>query len=198
MMRQIVLVNWRYIGDALPAFVTVMFIPFGYSAAYGLIAGLMTYTALNGLVYLTKLVSGGRVVPDDEDHREYWTSKRPILSCIPLRAVLSRIEKSNYLTDMSEVKPQGKLPWFITASQRIASLAHGERGADSVHAKDDVSIRSGESGIVGEGGLSSPFREQTSAGKDSVRMQSKGSNCELDTVVVVPRDPGGEKVVRKM
>lgn len=78
MMRQIMMVNWRYIGDAIPAFVTVMFIPFGYSAAYGLIAGLMTYTALNGLIYLTKLVSGGRIVPEDEDHREYWTSELPV------------------------------------------------------------------------------------------------------------------------
>ena len=77
-MRQIVMINWRYIGDAVPAFVTVMFIPFGYSAAYGLIAGLMTYTALNGLIYITKLVSGGRIVPDDGDHREYWTSKLPL------------------------------------------------------------------------------------------------------------------------
>lgn len=75
MMRQVVNINWRYIGDAVPAFVTLMFIPFGYSAAYGLIAGLMTYTALNGLIYLTKLVSRGYIVPDDEDNREYWTSK---------------------------------------------------------------------------------------------------------------------------
>jgi len=74
-MRQVVSVNWRYIGDAVPAFVTIMFIPFGYSAAYGLIAGLMVYTALNGMVYITELVSGGHIVPDDEDHREYWTSK---------------------------------------------------------------------------------------------------------------------------
>jgi AGZA family xanthine/uracil permease-like MFS transporter len=75
MMRQISSINWRYIGDAVPAFVTVMFIPFGYSAAYGLIAGLMVYAALNGMIYLTKLISGGYIVPDDEDHREYWTSK---------------------------------------------------------------------------------------------------------------------------
>jgi hypothetical protein len=83
MMRQIVMVNWRYIGDAVPAFVTVMFIPFGYSAAYGLIAGLMTYTALNGLIYITKLVSGGRIVPEDEDHREYWTSKSLAVLLVP-------------------------------------------------------------------------------------------------------------------
>jgi adenine/guanine/hypoxanthine permease len=38
MMKQIVFVNWRYIGDAVPAFVTLMFMPFSYSAAYGLIA----------------------------------------------------------------------------------------------------------------------------------------------------------------
>jgi adenine/guanine/hypoxanthine permease len=81
MIRQIVNINWRYIGDAVPAFVTVMFIPFGYSAAYGLIAGLMTYATLNGMVYVTKLVSRGRIVPDDEDDREYWTSElRPAWS----------------------------------------------------------------------------------------------------------------------
>ncbi|KAH9865750.1 hypothetical protein J1614_009337 [Plenodomus biglobosus] len=87
MMRQIVSVNWRYIGDAVPAFVTIMFIPFGYSAAYGLIAGLMIYTALNGMVYITKIVSGGRIVPDDEDYREYWT-----------------------------ITPHGRRPWFVNAS----------------------------------------------------------------------------------
>jgi adenine/guanine/hypoxanthine permease len=38
MMRQVVSINWTYIGDAVPAFVTLMFIPFSYSIAYGLIA----------------------------------------------------------------------------------------------------------------------------------------------------------------
>ncbi|KAH7095892.1 permease family-domain-containing protein [Paraphoma chrysanthemicola] len=98
MMRQITNINWSYIGDAIPAFVTVMFIPFGYSVAYGLIAGLMVYTALNGMIYITKLVSGGRIVPDDEDHREYWT-----------------------------IKPHGKAPWFFTASQALADQVRGRR-----------------------------------------------------------------------
>jgi AGZA family xanthine/uracil permease-like MFS transporter len=35
----------------------------------------MVYTGLNGMIYITKLISCGRIVPDDEDHREYWTSK---------------------------------------------------------------------------------------------------------------------------
>ena len=78
MMRQVTSINWRYIGDAIPAFVTLMFIPFSYSAAYGLIAGLMVYTTLNGMTYLTGLISGGHIVPDDQDAREYWSCKSPL------------------------------------------------------------------------------------------------------------------------
>jgi adenine/guanine/hypoxanthine permease len=38
MMRQVIAINWTYIGDAVPAFVTLMFLPFSYLIAYGLIA----------------------------------------------------------------------------------------------------------------------------------------------------------------
>lgn len=38
MIRQVTAVNWRYVGDAIPSFVTIAFIPFSYSVAYGLIA----------------------------------------------------------------------------------------------------------------------------------------------------------------
>ena len=38
MARSVTDINWRYIGDAIPAFVTIMFMPFTYSVAYGLIA----------------------------------------------------------------------------------------------------------------------------------------------------------------
>jgi AGZA family xanthine/uracil permease-like MFS transporter len=38
MCRQIVAINWRYIGDIVPSFVVLTFIPFSYSVAYGLIA----------------------------------------------------------------------------------------------------------------------------------------------------------------
>jgi AGZA family xanthine/uracil permease-like MFS transporter len=146
MMRQVININWRYIGDAVPAFVTIMFIPFGYSAAYGLIAGLMTYTALNGLIYITKLVTQGYLVPDDEDHREYWT-----------------------------VKPQGKLPCFITATRL---LARGTTNGDDDDVKDTDSVKSGES------------RERFHAGG-----QLKDSNLDLGTILVEPRE---EKVLRKI
>ncbi len=38
MMRQVTSINWSYIGDAIPAFVTLAFMPLSYSVAYGLIA----------------------------------------------------------------------------------------------------------------------------------------------------------------
>lgn len=96
MMRQVTSINWSYIGDAIPAFVTLAFMPLSYSVAYGLIAyvealqsiiakpkhkidttvsGLMSYTALNGLIYLTKIISRGHIVSSDADLAEYWTCK---------------------------------------------------------------------------------------------------------------------------
>jgi adenine/guanine/hypoxanthine permease len=35
----------------------------------------MTYTALNSLLYLTKVISRGRIQPPDADLQEYWTWK---------------------------------------------------------------------------------------------------------------------------
>jgi AGZA family xanthine/uracil permease-like MFS transporter len=89
MMRQVVTVNWRYFGDALPAFVTIATMPMTYSVAYGLIAGLFTYTVLNGLIWLTDMATGGRWQPDDLNNREYWTA----------------------------VPRGGSLPWFVRTVQ---------------------------------------------------------------------------------
>jgi AGZA family xanthine/uracil permease-like MFS transporter len=96
MMRQVTLINWRYIGDAIPAFVTLLFMPFSYSVAYGLIAGLLTYAVLNGMIWITRIVSMGYIIPDDEEYKEYWTWK-----------------------------PSGTLPWFIRAIQDPKSVFHG-------------------------------------------------------------------------
>ncbi|KIV99975.1 uncharacterized protein PV09_08485 [Verruconis gallopava] len=96
MMRQVTLINWRYIGDAVPAFVTLLFMPFSYSVAYGLIAGLLTYAVLNGMTWITRIVSMGNIIPADEEHKEYWT-----------------------------YKPAGTLPWFIRACQDPRSIFHG-------------------------------------------------------------------------
>jgi AGZA family xanthine/uracil permease-like MFS transporter len=67
-----------------------MAMPFIYSVAYGLIAGLFTYTVLNGLIYITKKLTEGRIQPLDTDAAEYWTYK----------------------------PGSGTPPWFIRVSQR--------------------------------------------------------------------------------
>ncbi|RKF60440.1 putative xanthine/uracil permease [Erysiphe neolycopersici] len=75
MMVQITYVNWAYIGDALPAFITIVAMPFTYSVAYGLIAGLLTYTVLNSMIYLVQRITDGRIEPSNINVSECWVSK---------------------------------------------------------------------------------------------------------------------------
>ncbi|KAI1066765.1 hypothetical protein LB506_012055 [Fusarium annulatum] len=94
MARQITEINWRYIGDTLPSFVVIAFVPFSYSVAYGIIAGMFLYTALNLMISLTVRLSGGRLEPDNYDMKEYWTWKAP-----------------------------GRKPWFVRAFRNVTYSA---------------------------------------------------------------------------
>lgn len=114
MMRQVTNVNWTYIGDALPAFVTIATMPLTYSVAYGLIAGLFTYTVLNGLVWITDKASGGRWQPPDLDNREYWTI----------------------------VPKGGTLPWFVRATQgRVWRMGRDGDSTESMGGNTEASER---------------------------------------------------------
>ncbi|KAF2968699.1 hypothetical protein GQX73_g4880 [Xylaria multiplex] len=77
MMPAAVDINWRYLGDAVPAFVTIVVMPFTYSIAYGLIAGILLYILINTLVWLIELASGGRLVPANKDEKDAWTWRIP-------------------------------------------------------------------------------------------------------------------------
>lgn len=68
-------INWRYIGDSIPAFLTLAIMPFTYSIAYGLIAGIVSYTILNSGAWIMMKASGGRIVPHDYEMKDYWTYK---------------------------------------------------------------------------------------------------------------------------
>ncbi|KAF5710949.1 major facilitator superfamily transporter [Fusarium mundagurra] len=94
MARQITEINWRYIGDTLPSFVVIAFVPFSYSVAYGIIAGMFLYTALNLMISLTVRLSGDRLEPDNYDMKEYWTWK-----------------------------PPGRKPWFVRAFRNVTYSA---------------------------------------------------------------------------
>ncbi|KAK3327979.1 hypothetical protein B0T19DRAFT_179314 [Cercophora scortea] len=77
MIRQVTRINWGYIGDAIPSFVTLTFMPFSYSVAYGLIAGIVTYILLNTMIWVVVKLSGETITPKDYEQKEYWTWKPP-------------------------------------------------------------------------------------------------------------------------
>ncbi|TVY84911.1 putative xanthine/uracil permease [Lachnellula suecica] len=68
-------INWRYIGDSVPAFLTMAIMPFTYSIAYGLITGIVAYTILNTGAWLLGKASGGRIMPPNYEQKDYWTYK---------------------------------------------------------------------------------------------------------------------------
>jgi AGZA family xanthine/uracil permease-like MFS transporter len=70
-------INWKYMGDAIPAFLAIAIMPFTYSIAYGLIAGVMSYIIINSTVGLLRIVSRGRIVPPNHDEKEPWTWRIP-------------------------------------------------------------------------------------------------------------------------
>ncbi|EHL01663.1 putative xanthine/uracil permease [Glarea lozoyensis 74030] len=75
MARAITDINWRYIGDSVPAFLTMTVMPFTYSIAYGLITGIVTYIILNTGAWIIAVVSSGRIIPPEIDLKDPWTWK---------------------------------------------------------------------------------------------------------------------------
>lgn len=70
-------INWLYMGDAIPAFLTIAIMPFTYSIAYGLIAGVCSYILINTTVFIIEKASGGRIVPPNKAEKEHWTWRIP-------------------------------------------------------------------------------------------------------------------------
>ncbi|KAL4972042.1 hypothetical protein BDW66DRAFT_145011 [Aspergillus desertorum] len=78
MMHATLDINWRYLGDAVPAFLTIAIMPFTYSIADGLIAGILSYIIINGGVWVVAKLTGGRISPPNrEEEHEPWTWKIP-------------------------------------------------------------------------------------------------------------------------
>jgi AGZA family xanthine/uracil permease-like MFS transporter len=68
-------INWRYMGDAIPAFLTIAIMPFTYSIAYGLIAGICSYITINTIVFIIEKCTGGRIKPAEKELKDPWTWK---------------------------------------------------------------------------------------------------------------------------
>lgn len=70
-------INWKYMGDAVPAFLAICLMPFTYSIANGLIGGIFSYIIINGTVWMVKKASRGKIVPSNMDEQENWTWRIP-------------------------------------------------------------------------------------------------------------------------
>ncbi|KAJ3888446.1 hypothetical protein GG344DRAFT_79758 [Lentinula edodes] len=73
MIRNVREINWDYIGDAVPAFITLIIIPLSYNIAYGLIAGILSYLAINFIPWAIRKLTHDRIVPPNYDASEEWT-----------------------------------------------------------------------------------------------------------------------------
>ncbi|KAK9764824.1 hypothetical protein K7432_007367 [Basidiobolus ranarum] len=66
-------INWDYLGDAVPAFLTIALMPLTYSIAYGLIGGIGSYIAINLTAWAVTTISRGRVQLD-RSQKEAWNN----------------------------------------------------------------------------------------------------------------------------
>ncbi|KAM5343810.1 hypothetical protein ACJ41O_012347 [Fusarium nematophilum] len=77
MVRAVVEINWRYMGDAVPAFLTIAIMPFTYSIADGMIAGICSYIVIQVLVWAVETLSFGKLTAANKDQKDPWTWRIP-------------------------------------------------------------------------------------------------------------------------
>ncbi|THG97398.1 hypothetical protein EW026_g4593 [Hermanssonia centrifuga] len=90
MIRNVRDINWDYVGDSVPAFLTLIIIPLTYNIAYGVIAGIISYVLINGVAWALRKISNDRLAPPNYDAAEVWVI--PPGSIVPtwMRFVASR------------------------------------------------------------------------------------------------------------
>ncbi|KAH8907613.1 purine transporter [Coniochaeta sp. PMI_546] len=99
MVKAVTEINWKYPGDAIPAFITIAIMPFSYSIADGLIGGIFSYIIINLAVWIIEKASGGRIVPPGKADKDPWTWKIPGGILPPWMTRLSRGKKDFWRED---------------------------------------------------------------------------------------------------
>ncbi|KAG0206668.1 hypothetical protein BGX28_001916 [Mortierella sp. GBA30] len=108
MTKSVTEINFNYIGDSIPAFLTLAMMPLTYNIAYGLLGGLLAAVVINGTVWIVEKVSGGRWIPPNKNDRD------PVMSF--------------------RMGPQGEgvlPPWLVRLIRRLKGrdpLEHAEHG----------------------------------------------------------------------
>jgi len=72
MIRNVREINWDYIGDSAPAFLTIIITPLSFNIAYGVIAGIGSYVVINSVPWILRKVSKGKITPPTYGSAEPW------------------------------------------------------------------------------------------------------------------------------
>jgi adenine/guanine/hypoxanthine permease len=120
MIRNVRDINWDYVGDSVPAFLTLLIIPLTYNIAYGVIAGIVSYILINGLAWVLSRVSQGRLAPPNYDQSEPWVI--PPGSIIPtwMRFIAGR---AGFLDEPAD----GPMEMHAEHSLESSSVEHDKR-----------------------------------------------------------------------
>ncbi|EAW12868.1 NCS2 family permease [Aspergillus clavatus NRRL 1] len=121
-------INWRYYGDAIPAFLTIAIMPFTYSIAYGLIAGILSYMVINVTVWLVEKTSGGRIAPENKDEKDFWSYKIPGGFFPPWIRRAARGKKDFWREDEDESVDLGVVPGGSVSSREQSEREKGGVG----------------------------------------------------------------------
>ena len=129
MVRAVTEINWRYMGDAVPAFITIALMPFTYSIADGLIGGICSYILINSVVWIIKKASGGRIVPEYHDEKDPWTWKIPGGILPPWVVRLSRGKRDFWRGDE------------VAVAESVSEAPRHEAGEKSIEGSDSAKDR---------------------------------------------------------
>ncbi|KAG0253765.1 hypothetical protein DFQ27_007237 [Actinomortierella ambigua] len=125
MAKSVRSINWDYVGDAIPAFLTIALMPLTYSIAYGLIGGIGSYMAINGFVWILEKVSGGRIAPEDKDLREPYNAEAfTLANVLPawMQKLICKMRGEVYVDPLDVIEEEERL-------EREAAAAAAERDA---------------------------------------------------------------------
>ncbi|KAF5350872.1 hypothetical protein D9758_010504 [Tetrapyrgos nigripes] len=125
MIRNVRDINWDYIGDAVPAFLTLIIIPLTYNIAYGVIAGILSYLVINGIPWILMKISRGRLTPPSYDSSEEWVI--PPGSIFPwwILKITGRIppRQEDFVMDERNPRPS------VESAQRLESFGEKRKGS---------------------------------------------------------------------
>ncbi|KAL5522042.1 hypothetical protein ACEPAF_1898 [Sanghuangporus sanghuang] len=156
MIRNVREINWDYVGDSVPAFLTLIMIPLTYNIAYGVIAGIGSYLILNVLPFLIRKATRDRIVPPLYDLGEQWRVPPGGFAPLWMRNV-ARGNWRRFWEDDSAGLAKGAIHpqmQMYTANGNISG-AHGS-SSSKVHVVDAYSapaVSSGGAGDIAMGGV---------------------------------------------